>query len=106
MAKYHGMIGYADTVLTGPGKWEEKIVEKEHFGDLLKNYVRRESSGGVNENITISNNISMVANAYAKEHFHQMRYATFMGTKWEITSVDASQYPRLILTVGGLYTDG
>lgn len=102
MAKYHGMIGYADTVLTRPGVWEEKIIEKEHVGDLLKNYVRHESSGGVNDNITVSNNISIVANAYAKEHFHQMRYATFMGAKWKIINVDV-QHPRLILTLGGVY---
>lgn len=103
MAKYRGKIGYAETVKTPAGVWVEKIVEKEHSGDLIKNHAKHESSGGVNDNLNISNNISIVANAYAKEHFHQMRYATFMGAKWKITSVDASQRPRLILTLGGVY---
>lgn len=103
MAKYYGLIGYAETVQTSPGVWTDKIVEKEHSGDLIKNYANHESSGGVNDNLNISNNISIVADPYAKEHFHQMRYVTFMGTKWKIKHVDASQYPRLILILGGVY---
>lgn len=102
MAKYHGLIGYAETVQTAPSVWAEQIVEKEHYGDLIRNYARHESSGGVNDNINVANNISIVADAYAKEHFHQMRYATFMGAKWKINKVDV-QHPRLILTLGGVY---
>jgi hypothetical protein len=102
MAKYHGMLGYAETVQTGPGVWEEKIVEKECFGELLKNYVRRESSGGVNDNLNVSNSVSFIADEYAKGHSHQIRYATFMGAKWKITGIDV-QHPRLILTLGGVY---
>ena len=33
-----------------------------------------------------------------------MRYVEFMGAKWKISSVEV-QYPRLILTVGGVYND-
>lgn len=102
MAKYHGMIGYTQTVLTGPGKWEEKTVEKEYYGNLLRNYVKRESSGGVNDNINIANDISIVADDYAKAHSHQMRYATFRGAKWKINNIDVKG-PRLILTLGGVY---
>jgi hypothetical protein len=31
-----------------------------------------------------------------------MLYVEFMGTKWKITNVEV-QYPRLILSVGGVY---
>lgn len=102
MAKYHGMLGYAETVQTGPGVWEEKIVEKECIGNLLRNYVKRESSGGVNDNLNISNSISFVADDYAKGHSRHILYATFMGAKWKINGIDV-RGPRLILTLGGVY---
>lgn len=102
MAKYHGMIGFSETVLTGTGRWEEKIVEKEYSGNLLKIYVKREPSGGVNDNINVSNRISIIADEYTKGHSHQIRYATFMGAKWKISDIDV-RHPRLILTLGGVY---
>lgn len=102
MAKFYGAVGYAVTEETSPGVWTDKIVEKMYSGDLIRNYSRSESSGGVNDNINVSNNISIIADPYANENFHQMRYVEFMGTKWKIVSVDV-QYPRLILILGGVY---
>lgn len=102
MAKWFGKIGYAETVETEPGIWEEKITEREYFGDLLRNTRRLQSASQVNDNIDISNEISIVADPYANENFHSMRYAEFGGTKWKITSVDV-QYPRLNLSLGGVY---
>lgn len=102
MAKWFGKIGYAETVETAPGIWEEKITEHEYFGDLLRNTRRLQSASQVNDNIDISNEISIVADPYANENFHSMRYAEFRGTKWKISSIDV-QYPRLNLTLGGVY---
>ena len=102
MAKFYGVIGYATTVETKPGVWEEQITERKCYGDLIRNTRRLESSGNLNDNVTINNEISIVADPYAYENFHSMRYVKFMGTAWKITSVDV-QYPRLILSVGGVY---
>lgn len=102
MAKFYGKIGYIDTVETEPGIWEEQIVEREYYGDLTRNTSRFQQSGGVNDNINISNNISILADPYANENFQHMRYVEFMGAKWKIDNVDI-QYPRIILTVGGVY---
>lgn len=102
MAKFYGVIGYATTVETKPGVWEEQITERKYYGDLIRNTRRLESSGNLNDNVTINNEISIVADPYAYENFHSMRYVKFMGTAWKITSVDV-QYPRLILSVGGVY---
>lgn len=102
MAKFCGKIGYIETVEVKPGIWDEKIVERLYYGDLTRNTSRFQSSGGVNDDINVSNNISIIADPYANENFHHMRYATFMGTKWKITNVEV-QFPRLILTVGGVY---
>ena len=102
MAKFFGKIGYAETVETTPGVWEEKIAEREYFGDLIRNTRSLQSGEQLNDNINISNEISIVADPFAYENFHSMRYVEFMNAKWKISSVEV-QYPRLVLSVGGLY---
>ncbi len=102
MAKFHGVIGFAETVETDPGVWEEKIVERFYYGDLIRNIRKLQSSTSVNDNITISNEISIVADPYAEQNMYAMRYVTFKGNKWKIESVDVN-YPRLTLSIGGVY---
>lgn len=100
MAKFYGNIGFLDTVQTEPGIWEETYNVVPYYGDLVRNTSRWQNSGGVNDNITINNSISIIADPYASENFQKMRYVEFMGAKWKIESVEV-QYPRLILSVGG-----
>lgn len=102
MVKFFGVIGYVETVETNPGVWEEQITERNHYGDVIRNTRRLQSSNQLNDNINISNEISIVSDPYANKNFHSMRYIEFMGTKWKISNVEV-QYPRLILTLGGLY---
>ena len=104
MAKFFGKIGYGETVVIRPGVHDVQIVEKEYYGDLIRNSRRYESSGQVNDNLNVSNSISIIADPYAYQNFHLMRYVEFMGAKWKISSVEV-QYPRLILQVGGVYND-
>lgn len=104
MAKFFGKIGYAETQQTSPGVWEEKITEREYFGDLIRNTRRLQSSGNINDNIVVANDISIVADPFANQNFHAMRYVEFMGTKWKISNVEV-QYPRLILTLGDQYNE-
>lgn len=105
MAKFYGKIGYAEIEQTSPGVWKEQIVEREYYGDLIRNTRRLQEADKVNDDINISNEISIVADPYAMSNFHSIRYAEFIGAKWKISSVEVS-YPRLILTLGGLYTNG
>ena len=101
--KWYGAIGFVETVKTKPGVWDEEIIERDYFGDLIRNTRRLlQSSNQVNDNINIANSISIVADPYATQNFHAMRYVEFMGAKWKITDIEV-QYPRLILTVGGVY---
>ena len=104
MAKFYGNVGFAETVETEPSVWEEKIVERPYFGDVLRRSRRLESSGNVNSNVNVTNEISIVADPYANQNLFAMRYVEFMGTKWKITSVDV-QYPRLTLSLGGVYNE-
>ena len=105
MAKWYGVIGYAVTVETDPGVWEETITERSYYGDTIRNTRMLQNSGEVNDNVNISNQISIVADPYANQNIYAMRYIEFMATKWKITNVDV-QYPRLILTIGGVWNGG
>lgn len=102
MAKFYGTIGYAVTVETKPGVWTEKITERMYYGDMTRNTRKLQSTDQLNDNINVANEISIVADPFANENFHSMKYVEFMSAKWKITSVEV-QYPRLILTVGGVY---
>ena len=102
MAKFYGSIGYAELVEVNPGIWEEKITERKYYGDLIRNTRRLQTSDKLNYDINISNEISIVADPYANQNFHSMRYVEFMGAKWKINNVEVL-YPRLILTIGGVY---
>lgn len=104
MAKYYGVIGYATTEQVEPGIYVERITERQYYGDIIKNNRRLRDAAKVNDDISISNQISIVADPYANNNFHAMRYVTFMGSKWKVAEVEV-QYPRLILTLGGLYNE-
>ena len=102
MSKWVGKIGYAETVETAPGVWEEQITVREYYGDLTRNTRRLQTADKVNDDININNELSIVSDPYAIDHFCTMRYAEFMGTKWKITNVEV-QFPRLVLSLGGVY---
>ena len=102
MAKFYGSVGYAVSEETVPGVWEERIVEHSYYGDVIRNNRKLQSSSQLNDNIVVSNEISILSDPFANENFHSMRYVEFMGAKWKITNVEV-QYPRLILTIGGVY---
>lgn len=100
--KWYGAIGFVKAVEDNPGVWIEQVIEKKYRGDLIRNSRRLQSGEKVNDDINISNSISIVADPYIRENFHAIRYADFMGSKWKITDIEVS-YPRLTLTLGGLY---
>lgn len=102
MAKWHGKVGYCETVETEPGVYEEQITERTYFGDLIRSSRRYQNSGGVNDDLNISNEISIVADPFLRQNFSSIRYVEFMGAKWKVTNIEI-QYPRLFLTVGGVY---
>lgn len=103
--RYCGNIGYAETVEVKPGVWVEQIMERPYRGDVTKQ--KRDldlSSDEVNSSPVTNNTLSIVADAYAYDHYYAMRYAEIMGAKWQVKSVTVSR-PRLELTLGGLYHD-
>lgn len=103
MAKFYGSIGYAEAKETSPGVFKDDITIRNYYGNLLSNNSRwSNSSESTNDDLNINNRISILADPYAYQNFHSMKYVEFMGTKWKINSVEV-QYPRLILMIGGVY---
>ena len=102
MAKFYGEVGYAETKETAPSVWEETIVKKYYYGDITKNTKRWVNGDGLNDDIQISNIISIVADPYAYQNFFAIRYVKWMGVAWKVTNVEV-QAPRLLLTLGEVY---
>ena len=106
MSKWYGTIGYDIQVQTTPGDWADEITERKYAGELNRVSSRWQSNANsTNDDLNISNQLAIVADPFAYQNFHAMKYVEFMGTKWKITSVDASQRPRLILMLGGVYNE-
>ena len=102
MAKFYGAIGYAVTFEAKPGVWKEEITERMYYGDLVRNVRKLQTTDKLNDNVNVANDISIIADPFANENFHSIRYVEFMGTKWKVANVEV-KHPRLILTVGGVY---
>ena len=103
MARFSGKVGYAgETVETSPGVWKEVVVERSYFGDVLRNTRRLQEGVSVNDDLSVGNSISIVADQYASEHFFAIRYVEWQGVLWKVSDVEV-QSPRLLLRLGGVY---
>lgn len=103
MARFCGEVGFAYQQETAPGVYDESdIFERVYKGDLLKNSRRLQSGENVVNDIVTTNRVSILADAYAQDHFFAIRYVRWQGVCWKVTEVEV-QRPRLILTLGEVY---
>jgi hypothetical protein len=104
MAKFYDVVGYGNSVETPPesGVYIDVITEVPYYGDVTRNSRRLASGESVNDNITVNNSISIVADEYAVANFFAIRYVRWEGVLWIVTNVDV-QSPRLVLTLGSVY---
>lgn len=104
MTKFYGVIGYGETVETPPGSGIHKMIitERPYSGDIYR--VSRTLEGGekVNDDLSIGNSFSIIADSYLNDNLQSMRYIMWRGTRWKISKIDEVR-PRLILTPGGVY---
>lgn len=103
MTKYHGKIGFVKFVEKDPGVFVEEAIERDYKGDVTRN-IRRwdKSSDSINGNLNVNNTITIIADDFILNNSHFIRYAEFMGSFWEINSIELDR-PRLILELGGVY---
>ena len=100
--RFHGNVGYGETVETTPGVWEDAIVERVTYGDVIRNSRKLTQGEVLNPGLSLGNAISIVADAYASAHYFQIRYVDWQGQKWTVTDVEIAR-PRLILNLGEVY---
>lgn len=110
MAKWAGVIGFVtqeEQLIDGEpsGVWKEVVVEKKYTGILNRLNINNRNVNTVNDQINISNQISIIANLYARNNFVTIRYATLMGHKFKVSSIEFSEDHRLLLTLGDLYNE-
>lgn len=102
MAKYYGTIGFRTTAEIKPGIYKEQITEREYFGDVVRVARRLQTADKVNDDITLTHDVSIIADPFAYNNFQSIIYLTYLGQKWKVTNVEVL-YPRLSLSLGGLY---
>lgn len=102
MAKFYGEVGYGFSQEVRPGVWDDVIVEHKYYGDVIRNTRQLNQGEKINNDISVGNSISIVADAYANNHFFAMRYIKWAGALWTVSDVEV-QSPRLILRLGGVY---
>lgn len=103
MARFAGKVGYSlANAEVAPGVYRDEIIERAYRGDVIRNTRKLENGAPINSDISTSNSISIVADAYANQHFFAIRYIWWAGVRWIVTEVEV-QRPRLILRLGGVY---
>ncbi len=102
--KFHGEVGYGETVENPPdsGVYVDVITEITYSGDVFRNTRRMSDGENLNKDLSVNNTISIVADQYANEHFFAIRYIKWMGQLWTVSDVEV-QRPRLILRLGEVY---
>lgn len=100
--KFFGNVGYGHVVDRQNGIWEDEITVLEYYGDVVRNTRRLATGEEINSDLSTGNSISIVADAYANEHFFAIRYVEWAGALWTVTEVEV-QSPRLLLRLGGVY---
>jgi hypothetical protein len=103
MARYHGKVGYGSSTEGASGVWDDTIVEREYYGDVVRNTRTLSDGENLNKDLSVQNSISIVADAYANEHFFAIRYVEWAGERWTVSDVEV-QRPRLILRLGEVYS--
>lgn len=102
--KWFGEIGYFEETENVDGVTTNTFQTQQYYGDIIKNYKTNTDAGTVNEDFDVNNRISVVADPYLIGHFHRIAWITFMDVKFKVHSVEL-QYPRLIVSLGGVYRE-
>lgn len=101
--KYFGHIGFVMEEEESPGVYESKEIVRSYKGDVLQNIVGwQKSTTTTNDDVSINNRISIIADDFAIKNMGLLRWVEYMGSRWSATNIQA-EYPRLIITMGGLY---
>lgn len=104
MTRFYGEVGYGTAVESpvGSGDFEDTIVERSYYGEVIRKSRKLESGDGLNNDVVINYLVSIVVDQYALDYFFAIKYVRWTGTLWTVTNVEVKS-PRLILTLGEVY---
>lgn len=103
MARFYDVVGYAlGSQEVRPGVWEDVVVEKMYYGNVERESRTLGDGQNVNDDLTVGNSISILADDYAGEHIFAIRYVKWGGERWKVKEV-TDRRPRLLLRLGGIY---
>jgi len=103
--KFAGKIGFVRTIADEGSVWREEVIEKSKKGDFVRDARRWEKPTEVNDSITISDEIEIVADSYMLDNYAFIKYVVIRGVKWKVNYIDISRRPRIKLTLGGVYNE-
>ncbi len=101
--RFYGKVGYETNVEIADSVWEPRILEKDFYGDVIRNTTRRDQGDRINDEITVNNRISIVVDPSALSTFQTIKYVEWLGCRWNVKSMEVN-FPRVILEIGGQYT--
>ncbi len=101
--KFCGKIGFAVTKDDGYGVWTPTVVEQTYYGDVLRLIRNKDSGEHINDGLRLNSQFSIIMDPWFQENFASVKYIEYMGAKWAVESADPTNYPRVLLTPGGLY---
>lgn len=103
--KFVGTIGFWEgDKEVSPGIYRPVIMEKPYVGDMPRNFRKFDSSSEKqNDDISISNQVTILADLYMRNNLSSIRYVAWNGQKLIVKNVTID-YPRVTLELGGVYS--
>lgn len=104
MAKWSGIIGFVKTEEQpqGSGVWKQIVTHRKYKADVTRASKRIQTAQQVNNNITLNNELSILADPYLIENLYCITFIQFANAWWSVNSVTLD-YPRITLEIGGVY---
>lgn len=104
--KFSGEAGFRlKDVEVEPDVYEPQLVSKIIKGDVVQNrYGRQNGDKSTIDNITITNQLSIVSNQFLMKHISNLVYVKFQGVKWKVVSYNIKA-PRIFVDLGGVYNE-
>lgn len=102
---WYGQIAFSHQTKDETGVVDDHPILKNYYGQVIRNS-KRDQLQNINPNLSITNQISVIADPFLETSFHDILYVTFMGSKWRVSSVEVQpNNPRLTINISELYKE-
>lgn len=104
MGRYSGSVGVITSIESpaGSGIWIESPTEYEVFGDILTNNQYANPGENANPDVRMNYRLSLIPWTYDLNALLSIRYATYAGKRWSVTTVEVA-FPRITIGLGEVY---